>query len=258
MRPDTEVHEVFRLADQGLSRAEIAAAIGIGQTTVSRWLRRGLDGVLGSPMRLTRITTSTCPDLCPLREIIPGPAYVYLLGQFLGDGSLAHSGKGVYRLFLSCCATYPDILEEYRQAIRAVLPNNAVGQRSKPGCIELLGYSKHWPCLFPQHGPGRKHQRSIVLEPWQVQLALDSHPDKLIRGLIHSDGCRCINRIRKGGKEYEYVRYFFANRSTDIQALFLEACTRLGVEARPNNTYSISVARRESVARLDEIVGPKS
>ena len=28
--------------------------------------------------------------------------------------------------------------------------------------------SKHWPCLFPQHGPGRKHTRKIELEQWQV------------------------------------------------------------------------------------------
>ena len=26
---------------------------------------------------------------------------------------------------------------------------------------------KHWPCLFPQHGPGRKHERKIRLEAWQ-------------------------------------------------------------------------------------------
>jgi hypothetical protein len=24
-----------------------------------------------------------------------------------------------------------------------------------------------WPEVFPQHGRGRKHERPIVLEPWQ-------------------------------------------------------------------------------------------
>jgi hypothetical protein len=23
---------------------------------------------------------------------------------------------------------------------------------------------------FPQHGPGRKHERPIVLEPWQLEI----------------------------------------------------------------------------------------
>ena len=53
-------------------------------------------------------------------------------------------------------------------------------------------------------------------------------------------------------------RYLFTNKSIDIQNLFLEACDRLGVEARRNNRWSISVARRASVARLDELVGPKA
>ena len=51
---------------------------------------------------------------------------------------------------------------------------------------------QHWPCLFPQHGPGRKHHRSIVLDDWQNRI-VGSDPRQLLRGLIHSDGCRTIN-----------------------------------------------------------------
>src|SRR3954469_14295206 len=29
----------------------------------------------------------------------------------------------------------------------------------------LCVYSSHLPCLFPQHGAGKKHERPIVLEP---------------------------------------------------------------------------------------------
>lgn len=79
-----------------------------------------------------------------------------------------------------------------------------------------------------------------------------------MRGLIHSDGCRCINRVRRRGRVYEYPRYLFTNKSIDIQEVFLEACGRLGVDARRNNTWSISVARREAVNKLDAIVGPKT
>jgi hypothetical protein len=48
------------------------------------------------------------------------------------------------------------------------------------------------------------------------------------------------------------------NKCDDIQEIYLAACERLGVEARRNNRWSISVAKRQAVARLDELVGPKS
>jgi hypothetical protein len=258
MRPDADIDRVFALAGEGLTQDQIAAAVGIGQTTVSRWLRAGAAAARASPMRV-RHSTSDCPDGCPHRAAAPPDAYAYLLGQYLGDGHVAHTGKDVYRFFLSCCATYPDIVEESRRAIAAVLPTNAIGGRSRPGCIDVTCYSKHWPCLLPQHGPGKKHTRPIQLEPWQVDVALDRYPDRFIRGLIHSDGCRGINRVRgANGSSYAYPRYYFTNRSAEIRGLFVEACERLGVEWRQMNRFNISVARRASVERLDAIVGPKS
>jgi hypothetical protein len=45
------------------------------------------------------------------------------------------------------------------------------------GCTEVTSFSKHWPCLFPQHGPGKKHERRIELTPWQQELVdLDPRP----------------------------------------------------------------------------------
>lgn len=32
----------------------------------------------------------------------------------------------------------------------------------------------YWAHLFPQHGPGKKHERLIALEPWQ-QTIVDAH-----------------------------------------------------------------------------------
>ena len=121
----------------------------------------------------------------------------------------------------------------------------------------MYATSLHWPCLVP-HGAGKKHLRPIVLADWQREIALELHPDRLLRGLIHSDVYRGINRVRRGGRTYEYPRYLFSNRSIDIQAIFLEACGRLDIDARPNNRWSISVARRDAVEKLDRIAGPKS
>jgi hypothetical protein len=83
------------------------------------------------------------------------------------------------------------------------------------------------------------------------------HPGRLLRGLIHSDGCRVTNRIRHPRKTYEYPRYFFSNRSSDIQSIFCDACDRLGVKWKQDGPWNISVARRDSVAILDRHIGPK-
>jgi hypothetical protein len=101
---------------------------------------------------------------------------------------------------------------------------------------------------------------SIALRRWQRRL-VDANPRGLIRGLIQSDGCRVINRIRHrkrdGAPEYQYVRYFFTNASADIRQLFSDACALAGVDSRPTRERLISVARRDSVALLDSFVGPK-
>lgn len=82
----------------------------------------------------------------------------------------------------------------------------------------------------------------------------------LLRGLIHSDGCRCINRVTAPatGKVYEYPRYFFDNKSDDILLIFGAACERVGAQYRWIREDGLSVARRDDVARLDTFIGPKS
>jgi hypothetical protein len=76
--------------------------------------------------------------------------------------------------------------------------------------------------------------------------------------MIHSDGCRATNRVVAHGKAYAYPRYFFANESTDILAIMGWALDLVGVEWRYNRPNSISIARRASVALMDEHIGPKA
>ena len=193
----------------------------------------------------------------------PQRDYAYLLGLYLGDGCISRQGpakKGVWKLRIVCADAWPGLKEECKQAMLAIRPDNFVTTVQRDGCVEVVSYSKHWPCLFPQHGPGRKHERKIELEPWQQEI-VTSHPGDFARGLFHSDGCRLINRVRRplkdGDRWYEYPRYLFVNRSADIHRLCGEALDRLGVAWRFSKPTTISVARREAVARLDEFVGPK-
>jgi hypothetical protein len=110
-------------------------------------------------------------------------------------------------------------------------------------------------------GSGRKHERAIVLAPWQRGI-VERHPWQFVRGLMHSDGCRTVNRLKTllpSGRvaEYAYPRYFFSNLSADIRGLFCESCDRLGLRWTQSNHRNISISRRASVAVLDEHVGPK-
>jgi hypothetical protein len=144
--------------------------------------------------------------------------------------------------------------------MRAVMPTSGVFYVQRAGCTEAKSTSKHWPCLLPQHGPGRKHSRRIVLEDWQEAIVA-VHPGDFARGLFDSDGCRVINRVSRrcadGVRRYEYPRYFFSNESADILGLCGQTLDRLGVSWRYSRRNAISVAQRCAVARLDEFVGPK-
>ena len=99
------------------------------------------------------------------------------------------------------CSDYHAIVDETIEAVegvRAARPGLA-RKKGTDHMVVVQSYWMHWPCLFPQHGPGRKHERPIVLEQWQQEI-VDVHPWALIRGLIHSDGCRALNRVRVHGK----------------------------------------------------------
>ena len=104
--------------------------------------------------------------------------------------------------------------------------------------------------------------RPIVLEDWQQRL-VDEHPWSFLRGLLHSDGCRTVNRFktklpRGRVAEYEYPRWFFSNMSADIRGLFCATCEQVGIRWTQSNHRNISVSHRRSVALLDEHVGPKT
>jgi hypothetical protein len=252
MYPQATVDRARSLSKQGLYDREVAQLTGVPLSTVRKWRtgRRRADD-LGRRKR-------ACPrcDEVPLDEL----AYAYLLGLYLGDGYIIRQRKDVYLFSVACCDAWPGLIAAARDATWRVMPASAVFTRQRRGMTDVKSTSKHWPCLFPQHGPGMKHTRKIELADWQ-QVIVDRYPGDFVRGLIHSDGCRSMNRVRRRLKDgdhwYEYPRYFFNNESKDIMRLCGEALDRLGVEWRMARPNSLSVAKRDAVARLDEFVGPK-
>ncbi len=248
MRSLVEVELVRRLLTEGHNDCEIARRTGIPRATVRDWRRGARSAATG---RSPPCFACDGGDLRPADPV----QYAYLLGLYLGDGHIiAHPRTYRLRIFLDI--RYPGIIGEAVRATAAVAPEKVVAVVPREGCVAVSAYWKHWPCVFPQHGPGRKHERAIVLEPWQREVVA-SYPHELLRGLIHSDGWRGTNRVTVRGRRYAYPRYNFDNRSDDIRAIFCEACDAVGVEWRRMSATTISVARRASVARLDELVGPK-
>jgi hypothetical protein len=189
-------------------------------------------------------------------------SYSYLLGLYLGDGYLAVRHGGRAQLMITCATDYPDLVDACCAAVQLVVPESHVVLYPTPtACVRVVAMSDKWPDAFPQHGPSRKHDRRIVLEPWQREI-VDAFPRESLRGLIHSDGCRTVNRFKTKlpsarVAEYAYPRYFFSNLSADIRGLFCEYCERLGIRWTQSNHRNISVSHRRSVSLLDEFVGPK-
>jgi hypothetical protein len=263
VRPESDVRRVFELWERGLSKKAIARETGVSRSQVRAWIRQSIDGVLTSPMRAARAEGgNACAGQCNRPATVDPAAYAYLLGQYLGDGCISPAPRNVFRLRVSMCDVYPNVRDECELAMHMVMPGRRVGRIQRLGCTEVYGDSKHWPCCFPQHGPGRKHERTLVLQPWQERIAYDLKPEFFLRGLIHSDGCRVMNPVTTyrstGVRRYTYPRYFFTNESTDIRGFFIEACDRLGLECRYTKANTVSIARREQVALLDSFIGPKT
>jgi hypothetical protein len=248
MRSPAEVLLVDTLVAAGLNDCEIARRSGIPRRTVLDWRH----GRRPNFDRRAVYEPGVDPQFAPSVE----PSYSYLLGLYLGDGDISRLPR-TYRLRVWLDGIYPGIVAECKAAIEAVLPNPASVHPTASRAVVVNGYSNAWPQLFPQHGPGPKHLRQIELAPWQRRIT-HLHPERLLRGLIHSDGCRAMNRIHHPSKTYAYPRYQFTNHSDDIRAIFCEHLDVLGIPWRRMNRWNISVARREGVARLDEFIGPKS
>ena len=194
----------------------------------------------------------------------PEPSsYSHLLGLYLGDGHLARHPR-TYRLVITCDAAYPGLVEACKVAVMSAGLPRTVRVQTDPArrCVRVVADSQRWPEAFPQHGPGRKHDRRIELADWQ-RAVVDRFPREFLRGLLHSDGCRTVNRFTTrlpSGRvaEYAYPRWCFSNRSADIRGLFCEYCERLGIRWTQSNPRNISISHRASVALVDGFVPAKS
>ena len=229
------IRAALDLVAAGATATEAARHLGVPRRTVADWLR-------GAVPRAVRAEAECVNHAARLRR-----DYVYLLGLYLGDGWISAHRRDVYRLRIALDVRYPGIIASAVSAVSEVRPGPVLTLLRPQNCVEVSAYWKCWPCVFPQHGAGRKHRRPIVLTDWQRELA-DRWPGDLIRGLIHSDGCRFQNT---GRGHWSCPRYSFSNRSSHIRDIFSSACDALGVRwtAAPNTIY-VAQGRRRAPRRV--------
>jgi hypothetical protein len=240
--------EALALAEAGANDCQVARRLGLPRTTVRDW-RRSKD----RPRTPTGYTCSRCWRCSRKPIVFTSPDYAELLGLYLGDGHIVRTGRSDrLRIFLD--TRYGQIIAEAQALLRRCFPEHRVGRfATAKGTTTILSlYCTHLACLFPQHGPGMKYQRDIVLEHWQTEI-VERDPWKFLRGLIRSDGCVFVNRTGR----YAYLSYEFSNRSPQIRELFMDACDLVEVEYRPYRRY-VRIYRRESVALMQEHVGLKA
>lgn len=247
-RPSAEYHAVRNLIAAGRNDSQVSRLTRVPRSTVREWRL----GLRDATPRFVDGAGKVCPGGHDFSDL-PPLAYSYLLGLYLGDGWISYVRRGVWRLRVAMDAGYPGIIEECCLAMQGLMPGQRTHRlRRRSRCVDVSMYSKHWPCLFPQHGPGRKHHRPIRLQPWQENL-VRREPESFLRGLIHSDGCRVVANDR-GVKS---VRYHFSNQSGDIKQLFCEALDSLGIAWTRPSARDIAIYRQDAVARLDRFIGPK-
>ncbi len=228
--------------DAGTNLSAISREVGASRSAIRSW-----------------IGDSRPVPACPA-PAVSHPDFAALFGYYLGDGCISRHPR-TFSMRIACDKNLLGTVADVESLLRTVHPARRTYRVRPPGVIVVQQYWKHWPCLFPQHGLGRKHERNLVMADWQ-QAIVEEHPAHFLRGLFHSDGCLVNNwttRVVAGErKRYDYPRWQFTNESADIMRWCGEALDRVDVGWRQTSRRTLSVSRRADVARLTELIGEKS
>ena len=218
------------------------------------------------PSWLAALRRARSPQHLPL----PNRHYAYLLrsvpGRRLRVPALTGAACG------ACgsprTARYPGIIGEccLERSKRSSRGSGRTGYSvtSLGRCVVVSMYSKHWPCLFPQHGVrGRKHRRAIQFwRTWQHGRSLRAHgvsgssarpdPQRRLSDRRARTASRArVRRCRPG--------IIFSNRSEDVKSAVLRELRRPRDSGGPAQaTREVAIYRLASVARMDRFVGPKT
>jgi transposase len=240
---DARNHALGLIAD-GFSLNQVSKQLGISRAAIREWRDQG-------PQRFRDL--SPCPE-CDDADL-DVPAYVFLLGAYLGHGRIRTTPTGSTRVQITFPAGHA-FASEVAVAVAALCPQGRpVDLRSSGSRTHVRQSWTHWPCLLPMKDvAGDPHP----LPHWQEQVVA-AHPAMLLRGLLQSGRCRTTNWATRAvageTRRYEYGRWVLTHRSSTVREACGEALDRLGVSWRQPRWNSIAVSNRHDVAKLDETIG---
>jgi len=243
MRTKEEIQKIYECWKDGLTQHKTAETTGIPRGTVKDHYKKFSLGVYPNWQQGGDLKSS---DESPCGfESHHAYHYAYLFGLYLGDGCISiaknlKNGKTVYKFRVFQDEKYPNLIEKHMESMRQLFPTNKINKAKKQGCWEIYFYNTSLKKLFPQLGPGMKHNRKIELADWQKKI-IEANPKAFISGLFESDGCRYQS---KKNNKYEYLFIDFSNKSEDIHELWKWACSLIGVKTRRHG-----IDKRQSTAR---------
>ncbi|MEV0290265.1 transcriptional regulator [Kribbella sp. NPDC050820] len=252
-RSQETVDSALRMSDEGVGDRANAEIHGVAITTIRRWRRlyqrRGLprgSGFAGTP----------CPR-CDGAELDEA-AYALLLGWYLGDGCIARARRDVFTLQIANDQKYPQLNQEIAETIRRVKPTASPCLRGGSAAVRIEARWKHWPCLFPQHGPGMKHRRKIELLAWQSEIVA-RYPESCCAGCSTPTAAgSSTGRASRTEGAITMRATCFTNESGDIRNILTQTLDMLGIPWRQPRRNAIAVSRKAAVEMLDSFVGPKA
>lgn len=245
-------NKATELNNSGLNISQISKMIGVDRSTIREWFAETKRYIKTKPINDEANFFERFESCSDLRA-----AYYYLLGQYLGDGSISRNSR-TYALRIFATDKYVNIIDEIVNSMLMVLPCNRVYVTDKKGCKVVTINSNILPKLFPQHGIGKKHTRKIELTEWQLKY-LDENSKYLARGLFQSDGCRY--KLEYGNA------YNFSNVSIDIHEIFQKCLLLNGIyytfnesKARGNSSsiWNTNIYRKLEVEKAYAFLGEKS
>ena len=137
---ETAVARARELIALGLTTRDVSLLTGIPVGTIRHWGQGN--------RRAAREPAHHC-FRC-LGEAAPA-SYPYMLGVYLGDGHIVVGRRDVQSLGIACDDNWPGIRRQVTDALGELLETKVCHVQA-PGCTVVKAYSKHWTCLFPQHG----------------------------------------------------------------------------------------------------------
>lgn len=254
MLSNVKQKELIELYKAGNKLTEISAKLNTSYATVKRYVAKIKTNTL--------VPANIFPETIEQKK-----AYAYILGQYLGDGCISKR-KRTFALNIYSFQGHKNLIKEIAEKLKTILPNNKLYEITKyykgnPSCTISTISNNNMTMLFPQHGRGTKHTRSIILEQWQKDI-VNEFPKECLRGLYHSDGSRYV---RGTYKDKKYISYNFVNLSKDIIKLYCDIMDQLQIGYKISSRSedyltgiknTVFTHKKKDVDYMDSFLGPKT